>query len=112
MAADRKNGLGLELKGSRGSPRFDSERSFTLLVYSAEGPGGTEGFGAVLVTGPERPTGSACWPSGRVQGCGRDFLQRDFEFLQALVSNTRVQPGFDGGLQVRAVLESVEAAVR
>jgi predicted dehydrogenase len=105
MALGRKNGLVVELYGSRGSLRFDLERLNELEVYDAAS--GAEGYSRVLVTEPEDPYVGQWWPPGHVLGWEHTFVH-EFEDLMAAISERRQpEPSFADGLATQAVLDAV-----
>ncbi|RLV56208.1 gfo/Idh/MocA family oxidoreductase [Aeromicrobium phragmitis] len=102
MAFGRKNGLRLELYGSRGSLTFDLERLNELWVDT--GDGGTR----VLVTEPHHPYLEAWWPPGHILGWDHTFTTQAAEFLHAIGTGTAPAPSFEDGLAVQRVLDAVE----
>lgn len=103
MAAGRKNGLALEIYGSRGSISFDLERLNELGVD--EGGGGVR---RVLVTEEDHPYISAWWPPGHVLGWDHTFTSQAADLLAAIASGTQPTPSFADGLAVQRVLAAIE----
>jgi predicted dehydrogenase len=110
FATGRRNGLRLELNGSRGSVAFDLERLNELEVYDADAPAGEQGFTRVLVTEPEHPYIAAWWPPGHILGYDHSFVHEVRDLLDAIGTGTDPAPSFRDGLGVQRVLAAVEAS--
>jgi predicted dehydrogenase len=107
MATGRKNGLTIEVYGSRGSLYFDLERLNELHVL--DGPGnGTSGARRVVVTEADHPYVGAWWPPGHVLGWDHTFVSQAAEFLDAVGSGAPGSPSFADGLAVQRVLAAIE----
>ena len=107
MATGRKNGLTIEVYGTRGSLSFDLERLNELHVL--DGPGnGTSGPRRVLVTETDHPYLDAWWPPGHVLGWDHTFVSQAADFLTAIGSGGPASPSFADGLAVQRVLAAVE----
>ncbi len=107
MATGRKNGLTIEVYGSRGSLFFDLERLNELHVL--DGPGnGTSGARRVVVTEADHPYVGAWWPPGHVLGWDHTFVSQAAEFLDAVGSGAPGSPSFADGLAVQRVLAAIE----
>ncbi len=98
MATGRKNGLTLEIYGSRGSLSFDLERLNELQVNSER----------VLVTEADHPYVGAWWPPGHVLGWDSTFISQAADFLTAIAAGAAPSPSFTDGLAVQRVLAAVE----
>jgi predicted dehydrogenase len=98
MATGRKNGLTIEVYGTRGSLCFDLER-LNELVVNAE---------RVLVTDEDHPYAGAWWPPGHVLGWDSTFVSQTADFLGAIASDTAPSPSFADGLAVQRVLAAIE----
>ena len=98
MATGRKNGLTLEIYGSRGSLSFDLERLNELQVNSER----------VLVTEADHPYVGAWWPPGHVLGWDSTFISQAADFLTAIAAGAAPSPTFTDGLAVQRVLAAVE----
>ncbi|OUZ07579.1 dehydrogenase [Aeromicrobium sp. PE09-221] len=101
MAFGRKNGLTLEIYGSRGALSFGLERLNELWV--------DEGDGArrVLVTEPDHPYLDAWWPPGHVLGWDSTFTTQAAEFVHAIAEGREPSPSFEDGLRVQHVLDAI-----
>jgi predicted dehydrogenase len=98
MATGRKNGLTIEVYGSRGSLSFDLERLNELQVLGQR----------VLVTEEDHPYVGAWWPPGHVLGWDSTFLSQAADFLTAIGSGAAPSPSFADGLAVQRVLWAIE----
>ena len=76
MATGRKNGLTIEVYGSRGSLSFDLERLNELQVDST-----ATASSRVLVTEADHPYVGAWWPPGHVLGWDHTFISQAADFL-------------------------------
>ncbi len=68
FATGRKNGIRIEINGSRGSLAFDFEDMNVLQLFDATEPDETAGFRRILVTEPGHPYVAAWWPPGHGLG--------------------------------------------
>jgi predicted dehydrogenase len=102
MATGRKNGLTLEVYGSRGSLSFDLERLNELGVDEGTG------MRRVLVTEADHPYLSAWWPPGHVLGWDHTFTSQAADLLTAIAGRTAPSPSFADGLAVQQVLTAIE----
>jgi predicted dehydrogenase len=98
VATGRKNGLTIEVYGSRGSLAFDLERLNELQVNGER----------VLVTEEDHPYVDAWWPPGHVLGWDSTFIGQAADFLAAIGSGSAPSPSFAEGLAVQRVLAAVE----
>jgi len=108
MATGRKNGLTVELYGSRGALFFDLERLNELTVVS--GHDGGAGATWRLVTEPDDPYVGAWWPPGHTIGWEHTFVHEFADLLLAIQSGEPPTPTFDDGRAVQAVLDAIERA--
>jgi predicted dehydrogenase len=106
MATGRKNGLTIEVYGSRGSVAFDLERLNELQVLDADGD--PQGSRRVLVTEAEHPYLDAWWPPGHILGWDHTFTSQTADFLKAIASDVDPSPSFADGLSVQRVLAAIE----
>ena len=109
-AAGRKNGLRIELNGSRGSLAFDLERLNELEFYDGDDTdaGTTAGFRRILVTEAEHPYLSGWWPPGHILGWEHTFTHQVKDLLTAIAEGAQPQPSFGDGLAVQRVLDAVQ----
>lgn len=108
FATGHKNGLRIEVNGSRGSAAFNLERLNELEFYDATRPSTEQGFTRILVTESEHPYLSAWWPPGHVIGYEHTFTHQARDLLEAIASGTQPSPSFDEALQVQLVLDAVQ----
>jgi predicted dehydrogenase len=107
FATGHKNGMRVELNGSKGSVAFDLERLNELQYYDATRPSPEQGFARILVTEPEHPYMSAWWPPGHVIGYEHSFTHEMRDFLVAIATGHDPEPSFADALQVQLVLDAV-----
>jgi predicted dehydrogenase len=107
FATGHKNGMRVELNGSKGSVAFDLERLNELEYYDATRPGPEQGFTRILVTEGEHPYMSAWWPPGHVIGYEHSFTHEVRDFLAAVATGHDPEPSFADALQVQLVLDAV-----
>jgi predicted dehydrogenase len=108
FATGRKNGLRIELNGSRGSLAFDLERLNELAWHDATAEPGTQGWTRILVTEPEHPYAGAWWPPGHILGYEHTFTHELRDLLAAIGDGADPEPSFEDGLSVQLVLDAVE----
>jgi predicted dehydrogenase len=102
MATGRKNGLTIEVYGSRGSISFDLERLNELGVDDGTG------VRRVLVTEADHPYLAAWWPPGHVLGWDHTFTSQAADLLTSIAAGTAPSPSFADGLAVQRVLAAIE----
>ena len=108
LAPGRRNGLRIEINGSKGSLVFELERLNELQVYFTDDEPGVQGFRTIVVTEPEHPYLSAWWPAGHIIGWEHTFTHEAFDLLTAIEKGTDPAPSFADGLQIQLVLQAVE----
>jgi predicted dehydrogenase len=108
FASGRKNGIRIEVNGSRGSLAFDFEDMNVLELFDATEPAETAGFRRILVTEPEHPYVSAWWPAGHGLGYEHGFTHQVVDFVRAVADGAQPTPSFADGLGVQRVLDAVE----
>jgi predicted dehydrogenase len=108
-ATGRKNGLRIELNGSKGSLAFDMERLNELEFFDGSGGDGTDnGFRRVLVTEGSHPYLAGWWPPGHTLGWEHTFTHQARDLLTAIADGTQPAPSFGDGLAVQRVLDAVQ----
>ena len=107
FALGRKNGMRVEVNGSKGSLAFDFESMNELSFYDgAEGE--AAGFRRILVTEPTHPYVGAWWPPGHILGYEHTFTHEVVDFVRAIAEGVDPSPSFADGLRVQRVLAAVE----
>ena len=115
-AAGRKNALGFEINGEKGSIRFDLERLNELQVFwNDDEPKETRGFHNVMVSEPYHPWWENWWPQGHMIGWEHTFVHEITHLLDCIVNDKDVAPigaDFEDGYRCAvicdAILESAE----
>jgi predicted dehydrogenase len=110
FATGRKNGIRIEINGSRGSLAFDFEDMNVLQLFDASEPDETAGFRRILVTEAAHPYVAAWWPPGHGLGYEHGFTHQVVDLMQAIADGTDPSPTFADGLQVQRVLAAVETS--
>ena len=109
FALGRKNGMRLELNGTKGSLAFDFEDMNSLQVYdSALEP--DAGFRKIIVTEPSHPYTGNWWPTGHGLGYEHGFTHQVVDLVNAIGAGEQPSPSFSDALQVQKVLAAVEAS--
>jgi predicted dehydrogenase len=106
----RRNGIGFEMYGEKGSLAFDLEDMNRLRFYDATEPPNLQAYKNILVTGPDQPYSANFWKPGHLIGYEHTFIATLGDFLQNLVGGEPFHPNFDDAVQTQAVLESVEVS--
>ncbi|GAA4206826.1 Gfo/Idh/MocA family protein [Actinocatenispora rupis] len=115
-ATGRKNGLRIELNGTRGTLAFDLERLNELEFHDGTRPQAEAGFTRILVTEPIHPYLSAWWPPGHLLGYEHAFTHQARDLLTAIAAgadDSAARPAhasFDDGLAVQRVLDAVASS--
>jgi predicted dehydrogenase len=111
FAAGRKNHLGFEINGEKGSLAFDWEHPAELRYYNATDPSDTQGFKTIL-TGPQHPNGELLWPlAGFGLGFPEPIIVMMNEFLEELGGGPRQSTGFEAGVKNSRVMDAVVCSV-
>jgi predicted dehydrogenase len=114
FALGRKNGIQLEINGSKGSLAFDFEDMNCLKYYNDADPVDRRGFRDILVTqgGGVHPYVGNWWPPGHIIGYEHTFVHTIADFVNAVMDRRSVQPTFDDGLANQMVLAAVEKSAK
>jgi predicted dehydrogenase len=112
FATGRKNGLRVELNGSRGSLAFNLERLNELELYDVEAAGSEQGFTRILVTEGSHPYMSAWWPPGHIIGYEHSFTHQARDLIEAIATGNDPSPSFEEAAQVQRVLDAVERGAK
>jgi predicted dehydrogenase len=112
-ALGRKNGLQLEINGTKGSLVFDIEDLNRLQYYTDADPADRRGFRDILVTqGEVHPYMASWWRPGQIIGYEHTFVHTIADFISAVVDKRSVPPTFEDGLANQLVLDAVEKSAR
>ncbi|MGD0650197.1 MAG: Gfo/Idh/MocA family oxidoreductase [Verrucomicrobiia bacterium] len=114
FALGRKNGIQIEINGSKGSLVFDFEDMNRLKFYSGVDPADRRGFRDILVTqgGGVHPYIGNWWPPGHIIGYEHTFVHTVADFVNAVVDKHPVQPTFEDGLANQIVLDAVAKSAK
>ena len=110
FAVGRKNAMGIEVYGSKGSIPFGFESMNELLFHDHTLEATEAGFRRILVTESDHPYLNAWWPPGHIIGYEHTFTNELKDFLECLADGTPPTPSFADGLQVQRVLDAVETS--
>ena len=108
ISPGRKNMLGWEINGSKGSLRWDLEQLNLLRVHRRGAP--LEGFTDVIVCEAEHPLVGPWWPSGHILGWEHGHINMWAHFIEAVVNDDEVGPEaatFTDGAQAARVAEAI-----
>jgi predicted dehydrogenase len=113
FALGRKNGLELEINGSKGSLVFDIEDLNRLQYYNDADPADRRGFRDILVTQPEaHPYMANWWRPGQIIGYEHTFIHTIADFINAVADKRLIPPTFEDGLANQIVLDAVEKSAK
>jgi predicted dehydrogenase len=112
FALGRKNGIQIEINGSKGSLFFDFEDMNRLKFYNDTDPAGRRGFRDILVTDGSHPYAGAWWPAGHIIGYEHTFVHTVADFVNAVVDGKPVKPDFVDGMRNQQVLEAVAKSAK
>jgi len=112
FAPGRKNGIQIEINGSKGSLVFDFEDMNRLQFYKESDPPDRRGFRDILVTDRPHPYVGHWWPTGHIIGYEHTFVHTMADFINAVVDRRPVQSTFEDGLANQRVLAAVEQSAK
>jgi predicted dehydrogenase len=107
LAAGHKNYNRFEINGTEGSLIFNLERMNELEYCDRNAPADQPGFTTILCTEKVHPYMEAWWPPGHMLGYEHTFVHQMVDFVNAIATNSPIQPDFLEGGKCVAVLESV-----
>jgi predicted dehydrogenase len=108
FALGRKNGIQIEINGSKGSLVFDFEDMNRLKYFDDRDADDRKGFRDILVTEGVHAYAANWWPPGHIIGYEHTFVHTIADFINAVADKRSVQPTFEDGLADQIVLEAVE----
>lgn len=113
IAPGRRNMLGWEINGSKGSLTWDLEQLNLLKVYRRTG-GPLDGFADVIVCEANHPLVAHWWPSGHILGWEHSHINMLGHFLNAVAEDGPVGPDAatftDGAIAARIAEAITDAA--
>lgn len=110
VAHGRKNGLKVEVHGSKGMLWLDNERMNELNLYVAEGPAAARGFRRIL-SGPAHPAyGRLCPAPGHGLGFNELKVIELAELLYAIAGRPSQVVDFERGLRIESVIHAFAAS--
>jgi predicted dehydrogenase len=112
FALGRKNGIQLEINGSKGSLAFDFEDMNRLQYYNAGDPPDRRGFRDIIVTESVHAYAANWWPPGHIVGYEHTFVHTVADFINAVVDKRSVQPTFEDGLANQIVMDAVTKSAK
>lgn len=113
FALGRKNGIQIEINGSKGSLVFDFEDMNRLHYYNQADPADRRGFCNIIATeGGAHPYINAWWPPGHIIGYEHTFVHTIADFVNAVVDSKPVSPSFEDGLINQIILAAVEQSAK
>ncbi len=116
VATGRKNYLGWEINGARGSVRWDLEHPNSL--WACLGGDGDEtllGFTEISVTEANHPYVGPWWPQGHNLGWEHCQIIEKFHFLEAVANNRPMNPynaTFEDGYRAAVVIDAMRKSSR
>ena len=114
FALGRKNGIQVEVNGSKGSLVFDFEDMNRLKYFNNADPADRKGFRDIIVTegGGVHPYAGAWWPPGHIIGYEHTFVHAVADFVIAVADKKPVQPDFQEGLGNQIVVAAIEKSAQ
>jgi len=100
-----KNGLQLEINGSKGSFKFSLENMNELFYLNLEEK--EQGFKRILVTEQNHPYVGNYWPPGHIIGYEHTFVNLIADFINGVADKTPLMPDFKDALKTQKVLDAV-----
>lgn len=106
VAHGRKNGLKIEVHGSKGMLWLDNERMNELNLYVAEGPAASRGFRRILSSPAHPAYGKLCPAPGHGLGFNELKVIELAEILHAIRGLPSDQIDFTRGLRIEKVIHA------
>ncbi|MGE3830744.1 MAG: Gfo/Idh/MocA family protein [Parvibaculaceae bacterium] len=112
IAHGRKNGLKVEVHGSKGMLSIDNERMNELSLYQAEGPALTRGFRTVLSGPLHPPYDKFCPAPGHGLGFNDLKVMELYEIVNAIQGKPAQQVDFARGFEIEKVIHAFARSAR
>jgi predicted dehydrogenase len=106
IAHGRKNGLRIEVHGSKGMLWLDNERMNELNLYVADGPAATRGFRRILSSPAHPAYGKLCPAPGHGLGFNELKVIELAEILYAIQKMRSNQIDFAQGLRIEKIIHA------
>ncbi|NLF39202.1 Gfo/Idh/MocA family oxidoreductase [bacterium] len=108
FSGGHKNGIFIEVNGSKGSFKFNFEDMNELWYLDLEEDNREQGFKRILVTEPNHPYVGVWWPAGHIIGYEHNFVNMLADFINdGIVGRKPVMPDFADALKTQLVLDAV-----
>jgi predicted dehydrogenase len=112
IAHGRKNGIRIEIHGSKGSLFWDQERLNELQVHTNEGSREDQGFKTILA-GPEHPPFAAFGiAGGHTLGFNDTKVIEVAHLLKAIEGKERAFPSFADGIKMERVFNGIDLSAK
>ena len=105
FAGGNRNGLQLEINGSKGSFKFNLENMNELFYLNLEDE--EQGFKRILVTEANHPYVGNYWPPGHIIGYEHTFVNVVADFVNGVAEGIPLMPDFNDALKTQKVLDAV-----
>jgi predicted dehydrogenase len=102
-----KNGIRIEIHGTRGTLIFDQERMNEISLFIAEGEEATRGFRRILAGPLHPPFDRFCPAPGHGLGFNDLKTIEVATFLRAIADGTTVAFDFEAGLRIERVIHGI-----
>ncbi len=107
FAGGHKNGIVIEVNGSKGSFKFEFENMNELWYLNLEEDARAQGFTRILTTEGVHPYIGAWWPAGHIIGYEHTFVNLVADVINGIATNKKVMPDFADALKTQRVLDAV-----
>ena len=107
FAGGHKNGLEIEVNGSKGTFKFSFEDMNELWYLDLEEDAARQGFTRILATEGVHPYIKSWWPAGHIIGYEHSFVNMVADLVNAVADRKPVMPDFADALKTQQVLDAV-----
>jgi len=108
----RKNRLGWEVHGTKGTLVFDQERMNELQIYQNDGNPAAQGFKTILTSPAHPPYGSFCPAPGHQLGFNDLKVIETGAFLRWVGGGEKSSPDFSEALEFEKVIHAMALSAR